>query len=80
MKTILYTIFDRVAEEAGPVFEAVNDGVAMRNFRNLLKDVPAYQHGDYRIYRLGSFDHSNMDIMKYPVIDEVLFSEVKDAE
>lgn len=80
MKTILYTIYDLVAEEAGPVFEAVNDGVAMRNFRNLLKEIPAYQHGDYRIYRLGSFDHSKIEMDKYATIDEVLFSEEKDAE
>lgn len=79
MKTILYTIFDRVAEEAGPVFEAVNDGVAMRNFWNLLKEVPAYQHGDYRLYRLGFFDHAKMEMEKYPQIDEVLFSEAVDA-
>ena len=32
----LYVIKDRVAETNGPVFEAVNDGVAMRAFRSIL--------------------------------------------
>lgn len=80
MKTNMYTVFDRVAEEAGPVFEAVNDGVAIRQFRNLLKDVPSYQHGDFRIYRIGTFDHSKMELVKFSTIDEVLFSEANNAE
>ena len=33
----LYAIYDRVAEEAGPCFIAVNDGVAVRYYRQLIE-------------------------------------------
>lgn len=32
----LYAIYDKVAMEAGPVFSAKNDGVAMRQFLNTM--------------------------------------------
>lgn len=71
----IYTIFDRVAEQAGPLFEAPNDGVAMRAFRNTLVKTPEYQMGDYRLYRLGSFDPDSMKMEIYGSIDEVLISK-----
>ena len=37
----LYVIYDRVAQESGPVFEAKNDGIAVRQMRNLLSENPA---------------------------------------
>lgn len=60
--TGLYVIFDRVAEESGPVFEAVNKGIAIRNFRNLLEKVPDYQRQDYRLYQVGEFDNIHMEV------------------
>jgi len=36
MKKNLYTIWDKVAKQCGPVFEAKNDAVAQRNFKNML--------------------------------------------
>nr|WAE43343.1 MAG: hypothetical protein [Microviridae sp.] len=62
----LYTIMDRVAEDSAPPFAAVNDGVAVRQFRNLIREmVPA----EYALYYLGEYNTVVMrfDISSTPV-------------
>ena len=59
MKIMLYTIWDRVAEEAGPIICAKNDAVAVRNFRNYTKDV---REDEYRLYRVGEYDNEKVMI------------------
>lgn len=51
----LYVIYDRTAEESGPVFEAKNDGIALRNVHLMLKDKPFQE--DYVLLCVGSIDH-----------------------
>lgn len=67
----LYTIYDRVAEEAGPIFSAINDGVAVRQFRQLSREISPIDKDSYKLYFLGQFDTSVMSITV-----EVLPSEV----
>ena len=40
MKVNIYTIYDKVSEECGPVFQAKNDVVAHRAFKHLISDTP----------------------------------------
>ena len=56
MKVNIYTIYDKVACESGPVFQAKNDGVALRCFMSLIKDTPSINPTDYDVYCLGEFD------------------------
>lgn len=56
----LYCVFDRVAVQSGPVFQAVNDGVASRAMAQLLEKVPAYDHDAYRLFYVGTFDDEKM--------------------
>jgi len=60
----LYVIFDKVAQEAGPVFSAKNDGIALRSCRNIMADVDNLD--DYRILCVGSFD--NVSCVVVPVV------------
>lgn len=46
----LYTIFDKLAGEHGPVFEAKNDLVAARSFAHALKGAPTI---DYDLFQVG---------------------------
>lgn len=71
----LYMVYDRVAEVAGPVFEARNDGVAMRQYRNLMKDAAEVDRESYWLYRVGSVDHKAMKI----VAEEPLRIEAPEA-
>lgn len=58
----VYAILDDAVDESGPLFEAPNHKVAIRNFKMLLEKVPAYQHGDYHLYQVGSYDAGTMKI------------------
>lgn len=55
MKTELYVIYDKVAMESGPVFEAKNQGVAQRNFVRFMAKTDSGE--DFRLLRLGTIDH-----------------------
>ena len=59
MKVNIYTIYDKVACESGPIFQAKNDGVALRCFMSLMKDTPSVNPTDYDVYCLGEFDTEN---------------------
>ena len=50
----LYSIKDQVAEKFGPVFTAVNDGVAFRQFRGVINQ--ADYIGEYDLYCVAEFD------------------------
>lgn len=50
----LYTVFDKVAEEAGPVFTAVNDGVAIRSYVKILNQ--AADPNDYQLLHIGEYN------------------------
>lgn len=60
MRFELYTIVDMDANQAGPVFQAVNDAVARRNYRGLLQQVAKVDQEAYKLFRIGSFDDKLM--------------------
>lgn len=60
MEYRIYTIFDYAAEVAGPPFVAVNDAVASRQFKMLLKDV--LDVSDYKLWLLGTYNDETMII------------------
>lgn len=67
MKYGLYTVKDIVAQDAGPVFCAVNDGVAIRQFKVLVKDSGAPD--DYELYSLGAYDSETLELQGLPGIE-----------
>lgn len=51
----MYTIYDKVAQEAGPVFLAKNNGVALR----MVQNSPEFKNmnlGDFALYLVGTYD------------------------
>lgn len=56
MEIRLYSIFDKASEEYSPIFQAVNDSVAVRQFHFAMKDNPF--PSDYKLVCLGSFHFS----------------------
>lgn len=52
----LYSVCDSVAEEYGPVFEAKNDDVAKRSFKQIL-DKSSVSPADFELCCIGEFDH-----------------------
>lgn len=56
MKVYLYTIYDVIAEESGPVFQAKNDLVACRVCDSLISEASTTAVSDYHLWCLGCFD------------------------
>ena len=59
---LLYTIYDRVAMEAGPVFECKNDEVAVRNYHQVIQQ-NVVSPGDFILYRIGEFITDPINLM-----------------
>lgn len=62
MKLGIYTIKDMVADECGPVFEAKNDEVAGRNFRQLMAREKIRNEDEFRLYKIGSYETEEMNL------------------
>jgi hypothetical protein len=65
MKIRVYTIFDRLAQECGPLFSAKNDAVAIRGFRIALKESREDEH---QLLFVGEFDteHAHLEGLGAP--------------
>lgn len=63
MEFRIYCIFDYAAEAGSPPFVAVNDAVAVRQYRNLLRE--SQNANDYKLWLLGTFNDETM-IIKTP--------------
>lgn len=78
----VYTVYDKVAEEAGPPFTAVNDGIARRMFKNM--NIPESLKSDYKLIRIGFYDSKDVQLAidePYEITDKAMFDErFKDDE
>ena len=61
-KMDLYVVYDKIAGECGPVFEAKNDGVAMRQYRHLINEFPIVVQEDFSLMQVGTIDKESMII------------------
>ena len=77
--TKIYQMYDRLAEQAGPTFEAVNDAVALRGtlkFREANDDLELYCIGERSFREVGMFSYEEPKLVwqkemgKKEVVDE----------
>lgn len=68
-KTRLYTIYDKVAEEHGPLFEAVNDAIAHRSYSDLISKLPANIMSDYELHYHGEVLRDTKSLLLLPDLD-----------
>ena len=61
-KMNLYVVYDKIAGECGPVFEAKNDGVAWRQYRYLINENPTIVQDDFSLVKVGTIDMESMII------------------
>ena len=69
----LFTIYDKVAQEAGPIFQAKNLYVAMRYVKDMIKD-NNINLTEYDLVRLGTFDSESMSLVALSKCDAVELS------
>lgn len=72
----LYTIYDRLAQEPGPIFTAVNDEVANRKFQQAMKEVEYKE--DYQLHCVGYFGKDMSLVPELKLVN--IYSEVKDEK
>ena len=79
MKVNIYTIYDKVACESGPIFQAKNDTVALRCFMSLMKDTPNVTPSDYDVYCLGEFDTDSRSFVPEENYGKLVISNLEDS-
>lgn len=70
----VYTVRDKLAEESGPPFIAVNDKVAMRQYKAM--NIPDSLKNEYELLMIGYFDSVDTTITPSVVYDVVESPEV----
>jgi len=76
MKYNLYTVSDSIAEDNGPIFQAVNSGVAIRQYRSILESTKYPQ--DFKLFHVGTWDSEKMELIAL-IPQEVRYAEVEDG-
>ena len=61
MQYNIYTIYDKTAEEFGPPFIAVNDGVAKREYKNL--GIPEALKDEYELHVVGTYESKDGSVL-----------------
>ncbi len=72
----LYVIYDKVALESGPNFEAKNDGIALRNFQRFIAEKKNEDNlffaTDMELIRVGTIDKETNEIGSAPEEPEIV--------
>lgn len=79
MKMAIYALWDRLAEEAGPIWTARNDAVAIRNALIASKGQDVNQQ-DFFLYCIGEYDTEKVRLTEFeprqvPMIQEEIKSD-----
>ena len=61
MKVNIYTIYDKMAEECGPIFQAKNDKVACRACDSMICEACGTSVSDFQLWCLGAFDNEKRE-------------------
>lgn len=71
----MYSVVDSAAEEYGYPFVAKTENVAVRQFRNLMEQVPEYSRKDFQLVELGCWnaDYAGQDVNPLSVKPRVDF-------
>lgn len=77
-KINVYSIRDTVAERFGPLFEALNDAVAVRNFKAVISKT--MYEGDFILYKLAEYDSEMGYIMPLNAPQMIEVAKLDDSE
>lgn len=57
----VYAVYDKTAEEFGPPFTSVNDGVAKRQYKQM--GIPDSIKDEYQLHMIGTYDSKTGDVV-----------------
>lgn len=78
MKTKIYTIYDSVAKESGPLMYSKNRAVALRQFEMALSGNSRIN--DYKLFELGEFDTERMKIQPCEPFEIISIQDVEEED
>lgn len=76
----LYTVYDRTAEQAAPIFCQANDGLAVRACAYMLMDMMPSEREAMRLVRLGSYETRTMHIDLLKTSEEIVLTPPSDED
>ena len=79
MKVNIYTIYDSVAKECGPIFQAKNHDVAVRAFHSLMAETSNVVSTDYDLYCLGEFDTDSRSFVPEDNYGKLVIKNLEDS-
>lgn len=56
MQSLVCSIYDTVAEEYGPLFQSKNEGVALRQFEQLIQQHSNVNPEDMQLFQVATFN------------------------
>jgi len=70
MKQKLFALYDKIAEQYGPIFQAVNVNTAVRTVQNM----KIKQHDDFELHMIGEWDMEGgiWGVNPNPVTDRII--------
>lgn len=66
----LYVVYDKVAQEGGPVYTAKNDAVAQRMYQGLITDT-GINPDDYQLLHVAAYDNGALSATLPVVVPDV---------
>ena len=66
----LYVVYDKIAQESGPVYTAKNDVVAQRMYQGLINDT-GINPADYQLLHVAAYDNGALSATLPSVIPDV---------
>lgn len=75
----LYVIYDVVAEESGPIFQAKNDGIALRNYQTMLIQQKVNPQ-DYSLWYIGDYNSESMRVEPQKPEEVIVSVNMEDPE
>lgn len=66
----MYVVYDKLAQESGPVVECKNNAVAVRQFRLMIEKTGRPE--EYQLLYLGKINHDTQEMELLPIPEEVV--------
>lgn len=73
MLMFIYTIYDKIAQESGPIFESKNDLTAARAFHGTIP--PTTNKSEFSLLCVGSVSHEPVKIIAFETPREIVVND-----
>lgn len=81
MVSKVYVVYDKTAEESGPIQHAKNDGVMLRMYQGLMAKLSGGSSpAEYSLWCIGEYDHEKMEFVSLEIREVQATLSTEDVE